>query len=200
MGLLSTARMIAGISAPLSLFCAMTFGAMAEPPSHPPDVLYFPTPQQAVDIMLEMAEIRDGDVLIDLGSGDGRIPITAAKRYGIRGMGVEIDPELVKQANEAAKREGVADKVVFKEQDLFETDLSEASVITLFLLTSINVKLRPALLKLKPGTRVLSYSFGMGAWKPDRTEMVDGRAVHLWVVPDEPPELEPFGASRPSGN
>lgn len=199
MGLLITARMTVGLAASLSFFCAMTCAAMAEAPAQP-DVLYFPTPQPAVDKMLEMAAITEGDVLIDLGSGDGRIPITAAKRYGIRGMGVEIDAALVKQANDNARREGVADKVVFREQDLFETDLSEASVVTLFLLTSINVKLRPTLLKLKPGTRILSYSFGMGAWKPDRTEVVDGRNIHLWVVPDDAPEFEPFDASVPSAN
>jgi SAM-dependent methyltransferase len=194
-----TLRISAGVATALALFCAMACAAMAETPSQP-DVLYFPTPQPAVDKMLDMAAITEGDVLIDLGSGDGRIPITAAKRYGIRGMGVEIDAALVKQANDSAKREGVADKVVFSEQDLFETDLSEASVVTLFLLTSINVKLRPTLLKLKPGTRILSYSFGMGAWKPDRTEVVDGRSIHLWVVPDDAPDFEPFGASVPSAN
>lgn len=194
--MLGIARITIGVAVSLSLICSTTFGAMAEQRPKP-DVLFFPTPQPAVDKMLEMADIRDGDVLIDLGSGDGRIPITAATRYGVRGMGVEIDPDLVATANENAKRAGVADKAVFHVQDLFETDLSEASVITLFLLTSINLKLRPKLLKLKPGTRILSYSFGMGAWKPDRTEVIDGRNIHLWVVPEEPPELTPFGSSRP---
>lgn len=147
-----------------------------------PKVLYFPTPQVAVDKMLEMAEIKSGDVLIDLGSGDGRIPITAAKAYGIRAYGVDIDLELIEKSNENAKREGVSDRVSFKQQDLFETDLGDATVITMFLLTSINDKLRPRLQQLKPGTRVLSYSFGMSDWKPDRVERVDGRAIYLWVV------------------
>lgn len=187
--MLSRWHTFTGSAASLSLLCVSTFGAWADQ-TQAPDVLFFPTPQPAVEKMLEMAEIRDGDVLIDLGSGDGRIPITAAKRYGIRGMGVEIDPELVTRANDNAKREGVADRVVFKEQDLFHTDLDQATVITLFLLTSINVKLRPKLLKLKPGTRILSYSFGMGAWQPDRTEVVDGRTIYLWVVPEDPPDLE----------
>lgn len=188
--MLSNRHTFTGVAASLSLLCTSTFGATLADQSRKPDVLFFPTPQPAVEMMLEMAQIRDGDVLIDLGSGDGRIPITAAKRYGIRGMGVEIDPDLVEKANENARREGVADRVAFYEQDLFHTDLDDATVVTLFLLTSINVKLRPKLLKLKPGTRILSYSFGMGAWKPDRTEVVDGRTIYLWVVPEDPPDLE----------
>lgn len=179
-----------------AIVCTIAMGAgvsAAANTTHPPDVLYFPTPQAAVDVMLEMANLKEGDVLIDLGSGDGRIPITAAKRYGIRAEGVDINPELVAKANDNAKRAGVADRVVFKEQDLFETELGEATVITLFLLASINLKLRPALLKLKPGTRILSYTFGMGEWTPDRTEIVDGRNVHLWVVPETAPDFKPIG-------
>ncbi|WP_041316733.1 SAM-dependent methyltransferase [Hyphomicrobium nitrativorans] len=180
----------------VALFCALAAGAVVSAPAntaHPPEVLYFPTPQAAVDVMLEMADLKEGDVLIDLGSGDGRIPITAAKRYGIRAEGVDINPDLVAKATENAEQAGVADKVVFKEQDLFETELGDATVITLFLLTSINLKLRPELLKLAPGTRILSYNFGMGEWTPDRTEIVEGRAVHLWVVPDKAPEFKPIG-------
>lgn len=176
-------------------FCALVLMAATARASPEPDVPFFPTPQAAVDKMLEMADLKDGDFLIDLGSGDGRIPITAAERYGIRAKGVDIDPVLIREANKSAARMRVTDKVVFKEQDLFETDLSQASVITMFLLSSINVKLKPELLKLKPGTRILSYSFGMGAWKPDRTEIVDGRTVHLWIVPEEPPKLVPFTSS-----
>lgn len=162
---------------------------LADEPSREPDVGFFPTPQAAVDKMLEMADLKEGDVLIDLGSGDGRIPITAAERYGIRAMGVELDAALVKQANELTAARGVSDKVVFKEQDLFKTDLSEATVITMFLLTSINLKLRPTLLKLKPGTRILSYTLGMGEWEPDRAENVDGRRVLMWVVPETAPDF-----------
>jgi tRNA G37 N-methylase Trm5 len=146
------------------------------------DVPFFPTPQPAVEKMLEMADIKSGDFLIDLGSGDGRIPITAAKVYGISGLGVDLDPARVMEANEGAKREQVSDKVTFKEQDLFETDLSEATVITLFLLGSVNMKLEPRLKALKPGTRILSYGWNMGEWEPDRTEEVDGRSIHLWIV------------------
>lgn len=146
------------------------------------DVPYFPTPQAAVAKMLEMSEIKSDDYLIDLGSGDGRIPITAAKLHGIRALGVDLDPARVMQAREAAKRERVADKAIFREQDLFDTDLSEATVITLFLLGSVNMKLKPRLMALKPGTRILSYGWSMGDWAPDRTEVVDGRSIHMWVV------------------
>jgi tRNA G37 N-methylase Trm5 len=146
------------------------------------DVPYFPTPQPAVEKMLEMAQIKSGDYLIDLGSGDGRIPITAAKLYGIRALGVDLDPARVIQASENAKQERVSDKVVFREQDLFETDLSEATVITMFLLGSVNMKLKPRLMRLKPGTRILSYGWSMGDWTPERTEQVDGKPIYLWVV------------------
>lgn len=184
MGLLSTARMIAGISAPLSLFCAMTFGAMAEPPSHPPDVLYFPTPQQAVDIMLEMAEIRDGDVLIDLGSGDGRIPIIAASEFGARGVGVEIDPDLVRRAEANAREAGVEDRVRFRHADLFEADIREATVVMLFLYPDVNLRLRPKLLaELAPGTRVVSYWHDMGDWRPEKIDSARRATIYLWRIP-----------------
>jgi tRNA G37 N-methylase Trm5 len=161
---------------------ALSLGLAHAVVGHEPKVLYFPTPQAAVDKMLDMAEIKSGDVLIDLGSGDGRIPITAAKAYGIQAHGVDIDPKLIETSTDNAKREGVADKVTFKQQDLFKTDLGDATIITMFLLTSINDQLRPRLQQLKPGTRVLSYSFGMSDWKPDRVERVDGRAIYLWIV------------------
>lgn len=164
--------------------------------SREPDSPFFPTPQPAVDKMLEMAELKDGDVLIDLGSGDGRIPITAAERYGIRAKGIEIDPSLVLVSNEEAKRARVADKVVFKQEDLFETDFSKATVITLFLLPSMLERLLPEFLKLEPGTRIVSYTYALGSWKPDRSELVDGRWIRLWVVPEEPPELAEFAPSE----
>lgn len=146
------------------------------------DVPYFPTPQPAVEKMLEMADVTGDDVLIDLGSGDGRIPITAAKRYGARAVGVDLDPARVQQATENAKRDRVSDKVTFREQDLFETDLGEATVITMFLLGSVNLKLKPRLQALKPGTRIVSYGWSMGDWEPVRTELVDGKPIYLWVV------------------
>lgn len=149
------------------------------------DVHYVPTPQSVVDKMLEMADVKEGDYLIDLGSGDGRIPITAAKKFGTHGMGVDLDPARIQDANENAKREGVTDKVEFKQQDLFETDISNASVLTMYLLSSINMKLRPRILaEAKPGTRVVSHSFDMGDWEPDRQEKVDGKTVYLWIVPE----------------
>lgn len=146
------------------------------------DVPYVPTPQVVVDKMLELAEIKPGDVLLDLGSGDGRIPITAARKYGITAYGVDLNPIRVKEAKENAEKEGVADKVEFREEDLFETDLGKATVITMYLLSEINLKLRPKLEKLKPGTRIVSHSFDLGDWKPDKTVTVEGRDVHFWVV------------------
>jgi precorrin-6B methylase 2 len=165
----------------LSFFATLTIGQ-----ADARDVVYFPTPQPVVDKMLEMAEIKPGDVLIDLGSGDGRIPITAAKRYGVRASGVEIDDALITESREAAQRQNVADKVEFRKQDLFETDLGGASVITLFLSHSINMKLRPKLEKLKPGTRIVAYGFAMGDWQPDRTEQINGRYIYLWIVKAPP--------------
>lgn len=159
-----------------------------KPAESPPlDVLYFPTPQKAVDKMLEMAGISDRDFLIDLGCGDGRIPITAAKRYGARGLGVDLDPERISDSNANARAAGVQDKVSFREQDLFETDLHDATVVTLFLLGGINAKLRPHLLaQLKPGSRVVAYNFYIEGWKPDRIETVDGHRIFLWRMPPHP--------------
>lgn len=167
----------------LALVAAMivSVGA-ARAPARELDVPYVPTPQAVVDKMLELADVKSGDFLIDLGSGDGRIPITAAKKYGVKALGVDLNPVRVKEANENAKRENVTDKVEFREEDLFKTDLSQANVITMYLLTAVNMKLRPELMKLKPGTRIVSHSFDMGDWKPDRTETVEGRTVHLWTV------------------
>ena len=151
-------------------------------PARELDVPYVPTPQAVVDKMLELADLKSGEVLLDLGSGDGRIPITAAKKYGVQATGVDLNPVRVTEANENAKRERVTDKVTFKEQDLFETDLTQADVITMYLLTRINMKLRPQLMKLKPGTRIVSHSFSMGDWQPDKTVRIDGRDVYLWIV------------------
>lgn len=146
------------------------------------DVPYVPTPQAVVDKMLEMAEVKNGDVLIDLGSGDGRIPITAAKNHDVEALGVDLNPVRVKEAKENAEKAGVADKVEFREEDLFETDLSKATVITMYLLTKINMQLRPTLEKLKPGTRIVSHAFRMGDWQPDKTAKVEGRDVYMWIV------------------
>jgi cyclopropane fatty-acyl-phospholipid synthase-like methyltransferase len=149
-----------------------------------PDVIFVPTPQEVVDAMLEMAKVTKTDVVYDLGSGDGRIPITAAKKYGARAIGIDIDPQRVKEANENLKQAAVGDKVKFLNQDLFETNLSEASVVTLYLLPSLNIKLMPKLQKeLKPGTRIVSHSFDMGdQWPPEKTQDVNGRMIYYWTI------------------
>lgn len=148
-----------------------------------PDVIYVPTPQEVVDAMLEVAKVGPDDVLYDLGSGDGRIPVTAAKRHGTRGVGIDIDPTRIKEAKANAQQQGVSDKVTFIEGDLFEQDLSKATVISLYLLPNLNMRLRPTLLKLKPGTRIVSHAFDMGDWAPDQTLIVNQKRVYFWTVP-----------------
>jgi SAM-dependent methyltransferase len=149
-----------------------------------PDVIYVPTPLEVVDAMLKLAEVKGADIVYDLGSGDGRILIAAAQKYGARGVGIEIDPDLVKEATENAKAAGVADKVRFVNADLFEADISEATVVTMYLLERLNEKLRPKLLRdLKPGTRIVSHRFRMGDWLPEKTVNVGDRGVYLWRIP-----------------
>ena len=150
------------------------------------DVPYVPTTELVVEKMLEMAKVGPKDVVYDLGSGDGRIVITAAKKYGATGLGVDIDPERIKEANENAKAAKVTDKVKFKQGDLFEVDLRPATVVTLYLLPDINLKLRPKLLsELKPGTRVVSHNYHMGDWKPEQTVQLDGHTVYFWTIPEK---------------
>ena len=150
------------------------------------DVVWVPTPQALVDKMLEMAKVTPKDYVIDLGSGDGRTVITAAK-HGSKALGIEYNPEMVELSKRNAAKEGVSDKASFMKADLFESDFSQAQVITMFLLPSINLKLRPKILDLKPGTRIVSNSFDMDDWKPDQTENVAGCTnwctAHLWIVP-----------------
>jgi SAM-dependent methyltransferase len=148
-----------------------------------PDVVYVPTPEKVVDEMLRIAKVGPNDVLYDLGSGDGRIPITAAKRFGTRGLGIDIDPQRVREARANAKAAGVEDKVRFIEGDLFELDLSQATVITLYLLPALNLRLLPTLLALKPGTRIVSHDFAMGDWTPDKVVQVGYKDVYFWTVP-----------------
>jgi tRNA G37 N-methylase Trm5 len=149
-----------------------------------PDVVYIPTPQAVVDAMLEIASVKGSDVVYDLGSGDGRIVITAAKKYGARGVGIELDPALVKRASENAAAAGVSDRVRFVTQNLFSSDISEATVVTLYLLQSINERLRPKLVReLKPGTRVVSHVFNMGPeWPPEKTAMVERSRIFFWTI------------------
>ena len=150
------------------------------------DVIWVPTPQALVDKMLDMAKVTPKDYIIDLGSGDGRTVITAAKR-GSKALGIEYNPDMVELSKRNAAKEGVSDKASFMKADLFESDFSQAQVITMFLLSSINIKLRPKILDLKPGTRIVSNTFDMGEWKPDETATLPGCnswcTAHLWIVP-----------------
>jgi methyltransferase family protein len=153
-----------------------------------PDVIYYPTPPETVAEMLRMADIKKGDVLYDLGSGDGRIPVAAAKQYGIRAVGIEIDPKLVTEAEENARRANVSEWVSFRNEDMFRVNYSEATIVTLYLSEKLNVLLRPKLLsELRPGSRILSHDFRMGDWRPEQTVRVPWgklyRTVYLWTVP-----------------
>ena len=158
-----------------------------------PVVPYVPTPQDVVDKMLEMAAVRKDDVVYDLGCGDGRIVITAAKRYGARGVGIDLDPERIREANENLGISGMGARVRFVEADLFKTDFRDATVVTLYLLPAVNAALRPRLWKqLRVGTRVVSHAFDMGPeWPPERTETVDGRSLYLWTVTDAQKKAAP---------
>ena len=153
-----------------------------------PDVIFVPTPPETVDEMLRQAHLKRGDVLYDLGSGDGRIPLAAARKYGVRAVGIDIDPKLVAEANEAARREGLDGLVSFRHADMFAADVSEATVVTLYLSNTLNVMLRPKLLReLRPGTRIVSHDFRMGDWPQEKTVRVPWknlyRTVYVWTVP-----------------
>jgi hypothetical protein len=148
------------------------------------DVPYVPTPNETVLKMLQLADVSRNDVVYDLGSGDGRIVITAAKNHGARGVGIDIDPQRIEEANENAKAAGVTDRVRFIQGDLFQADIKEATAVTLYLLRSVNLKLRPKLLSdLRPGTPVVSHDFDMGEWEPDAYERVGDDDVYLWIIP-----------------
>jgi len=146
------------------------------------DVIWVPTPQALVERMLDMAKLTPRDIHYDLGSGDGRTVITAAKR-GVQAVGVEYNPDMVKLSERAAAKEGVSDKAKFIHGDIFQTDFSSATVLTLYLLPSLNVKLRPTILRMTPGTRVVSHAFSMDDWQPDQTDNVEGRTAYMWIVP-----------------
>jgi SAM-dependent methyltransferase len=182
-------RLLSGLVTALSLS-----GVLASPLAHAQEEVPFITSPDNVTLeMLSAAKVGPGDHVIDLGSGDGRIVILAARRFSATGLGVEIVPDLVRQSLRDAEKAGVAHLVSFREQDLFKTDLSPASVVTMYLLPEVNLQLRPALLSLKPGTRVVSHDWDMGDWKPDRTTVVPvpdkkvglekSSKIHLWVVP-----------------
>ena len=174
-----------------SLFAAaaVVFGPAINPataqdgPPRPLDVPFVPTPQAVVDTMLKVAGVSRRDFLIDLGSGDGRIPVTAATRFGTRGFGVDLNPVRVKEANENVAKNKVGKLVTIVQGDLFETDINKATVISMYLLPTVNMKLRPYVLNLKPGTRIVSHDFDMGDWKADKIEKLDYKTVYFWVVP-----------------
>lgn len=158
--------------------------AAAAVPSRTPDVIYVPTPDATVQAMLKLGEVKSGDVLYDLGSGDGRIPVAAAKQFGVRAVGIDIDPQRIAEANENARKAGVTDKAAFRNEDLFQTDFSEATVVTLYLLPSLNERLMPKLLAMKPGTRIVSHAFRMGDWEPEQTiDVQGGGTIYRWTVP-----------------
>jgi cyclopropane fatty-acyl-phospholipid synthase-like methyltransferase len=171
---------------PLALLLSLPLSADQATPAPRPnlDVPYVPTPQEVVDRMLDMANVKQGDVVYDLGCGDGRIVITAAQRHGARGVGVDLDPERIAEARANARKAGVADRVTFRTQDLFRTDIRDASVVTLYLLPEVNERLKPKLKKeLKPGTRIVSHSFSMGDdWPPEKTEHVSGSTLYYWTI------------------
>ncbi len=180
---------------PLSRLLALAASVLIAAPAAQAmeEVPFITSPDNVTLEMLRVARVGPTDHVIDLGSGDGRIVITAAKRFGASGLGVEIVPDLVQRSIASAREAGVADRVAFKVQDLFQTDLAPATVVTMYLLTEVNLQLRPALLKLKPGTRVVSHDWDMGDWKPEQTTVVSvpdkqvglekSSKVHLWVVP-----------------
>ena len=178
--------MLRAISASILLLLALSAGAQSTLQElRTPDVIFVPTPHEVVDAMLKVAKVGQGDVLYDLGSGDGRIPITAAQKYGIaRGIGIDINPERIREANENLRKAGVGQRVRFINADLFESNLGDATVVTLYLLPELNLKLLPKLLKeLKPGTRIVSHAFDMGTWKPEQALKVGGRDVYFWTIP-----------------
>jgi cyclopropane fatty-acyl-phospholipid synthase-like methyltransferase len=162
---------------------AATATALRSSPQRP-DVRFLATPQNVVEAMLAFAQVTPSDVVFDLGSGDGRIPITAAKKYGARGVGVEIDASLVRLARENAARAGVSDRVTFIEGDLFQSDLSTATVVAVFLLPSLNIRLIPKFEReLRPGARIVSHHFAMGdRWEPDAEQEVSGLMIYLWKM------------------
>lgn len=176
----------------IGLSCVLLAGApgaveveLSAQVQQPLDVIYVPTPHTVVTAMLRAAGVGPGDIVFDLGSGDGRIPIAAVKEFGAaRGVGIELDPVRIAEARANAAAAGVADRVRFLQEDLFGADLSQATVVAMYLLPAINARLAPVLRSLRPGTRIVSHNYDMGAaWKPERSFVVDDNLVHLWTVP-----------------
>ena len=185
---------------PVCFLILLSASAVGQRPQKPPEVPYVPTPEKVVEEMLKMADVGKDDILYDLGCGDGRIVITAAKNFGCTGVGIDIDPQRIKESKENAVEAGVEDKVKFLLMDLFEADIKEASVVTLYLLSRVNLRLRPTLLRdLKPGTRIVSHDFNMDDWEPDESLVIDAEtpvydnyytesywdrhSVYFWIIP-----------------
>ena len=180
----------------LPVLCLVLFGlvgaahwARAEAPFQPvphqagKDVIWLPTPQSVVDEMLSMAKVTSKDLVYDLGAGDGIIAVTAGKKYGARAIGIEFNPKMAEFATQRAQKEGVSDKVTFINGDIFVEDFSQATVVTMYLLPALNLRLRPALLDMPPGTRIVSHAFSMQEWKPDQTSTAGAGTAYLWIVP-----------------
>jgi len=156
---------------------------VAQQPEIHKDVPFVPTPPDVVEAMLKLGGVKQGDVLYDLGCGDGRIVVMAAQKFGARGTGIDIDPARIREARENARQAGVTDRVRFLRQNLFDADVHDATIVTLYLLPDVNLKLRPILLRqLKPGTRIVSHQFDMGDWQPDKKIDLDWRTIYLWTV------------------
>lgn len=181
---------------PLLLACfAMAVPAMAQYDEFGGDVPYVPTPPPVVEAMLKLANVNPGDFVIDLGCGDGRIVVMAAEKFGARGIGYDLNPQRIAEAKENAKKAGVENRVEFIEKNLFDADISRATVVTLYLLPDVNLRLRPKLLReLRTGARIVSHSFDMGDWKADRKIEVNGKTLYYWEVTEE--ARKQFGEAR----
>jgi SAM-dependent methyltransferase len=196
---LAIRRFLLGSAAAATLALLATPAFAQKEESRLPTVPYVPTPQDVVDKMLQMAKVTDKDVVYDLGCGDGRIVITAARRFGARGVGIDLNPERIAEAHTNAREAKVTRKVKFTTGDLFQADFAEATVVTLYLLPQVNAALRPQLWRqLAVGTRIVSHEFDMGeAWPPERTELMEGRRLHYWTIkPEHKKAVEPAPAPR----
>ena len=170
--------------APLTAAVLVGVTAVTAQPQPRLDVPYVPTPQEVVDRMLQIGKVRTGEYHIDLGSGDGRIAVTSAAKYGARSLGVDLNPVRIEEARANAKKANVSDRAIFELKNLFETDIGKADIVTMYLLPSVNLDLRPKVLSVMwPGTRIVSHAFDMGDWTPDHRESVIGRTIYLWIVP-----------------
>ncbi|MEK7404014.1 MAG: class I SAM-dependent methyltransferase [Acidobacteriota bacterium] len=180
------ARKAACLARVLCSLVLISAPAAAQWEQGPGEVPYVPTPPEVVEAMLKLAGVKKGDTVYDLGCGDGRIVIMAAQKFHARGAGVDINPVRIKEAEENARQAGVSGQVRFIEKNLFDADIHDATVVTLYLLSDVNLRLRPKLLReLKVGTRIVSHSFSMGEWKPDKEIEVNGRSVYLWIVTEK---------------